>query len=71
MTGPPQQRPTIRLQPRILGEPVAVEAPQPPEGVRLDEAQAHRAELERTFASRTLFSEAAQELAGPDAATRK
>src|SRR5581483_6390695 len=30
-------RPTIRLQLRILGEPVAVEAPQPPERVRLDE----------------------------------
>jgi Fe-S-cluster containining protein len=29
--------PTIRLQLRILGEPVAVEAPQPPERVRLDE----------------------------------
>ena len=37
MTAPPQQRPTIRLQLRILGEPVAVEAQQPPKRVRLDE----------------------------------
>src|ERR1700733_7332324 len=29
--------PTIRLQLRILGEPVSIEAPQPPERVRLDE----------------------------------
>src|SRR5262245_43882090 len=35
MTGPPQQ--TIRLQLRILDEPVAVEAPRPPKRVRLDE----------------------------------
>jgi maleate isomerase len=33
----PQQRPTIRLGLRILGESVAVEAPGPPERVRLDE----------------------------------
>jgi Fe-S-cluster containining protein len=33
----PRQRPTIRLQLRILGEPVAVEAPRPPHRVRLDE----------------------------------
>src|SRR5258705_5109347 len=37
MTAPPKQRPTVRLQLRILGEPVAVEAPRPPKRVRLDE----------------------------------
>src|SRR5258705_13651646 len=37
MTDPSQQRPTIRLRLRILGEPLAVEAPGPPERVRLDE----------------------------------
>jgi Fe-S-cluster containining protein len=37
MPDTPQLRPTIRVQLRILGEPVAVEAPQPPERVRLDE----------------------------------
>src|SRR5258708_36600172 len=37
MTDPPQQRPTVRLQLRILGEPVAVEAPRPPKRLRLDE----------------------------------
>ncbi|HKD28593.1 MAG TPA: YkgJ family cysteine cluster protein [Xanthobacteraceae bacterium] len=37
MTDPRQQSPTISLQLRILGEPVTVEAPQPPERVRLDE----------------------------------
>jgi hypothetical protein len=30
----------------------------------LECAEAHRAELERTFASRNVFSQAAQELAG-------
>src|SRR5258708_30230816 len=37
MTDSPQQRPTIRLRLRILGEPLAIEAPGPPEHVRLDE----------------------------------
>src|SRR5260370_11349540 len=37
MTDSPQQRPTVRLRLRILGEPLAVEAPGPPEHVRLDE----------------------------------
>jgi Fe-S-cluster containining protein len=37
MTDPSQQRPTVRLQLRILGEPVAVEAPAPPEYARLDD----------------------------------
>jgi Fe-S-cluster containining protein len=37
MTEPPQQRPTVHVQLRILGEPVAVEAPRPPLHVRLDE----------------------------------
>jgi maleate isomerase len=37
MTDPPQQPPTVRLRLRILGEPVAVEAPGPPERARLDE----------------------------------
>src|SRR5262245_8112451 len=37
MTDPPQHWPTVRLRMRVLGEPVAVEAPMPPERVRLDE----------------------------------
>src|SRR5215831_17558480 len=37
MTEPPEQRPTVRLRMRVLGEPIAVEAPMPPERVRLDE----------------------------------
>jgi maleate isomerase len=37
MTDPSQPPPTVRLKLRILGEPVAVEAPAPPEHARLDE----------------------------------
>jgi maleate isomerase len=37
MTDPSEQRPTVRLRLRILGESVAVEAPAPPEYARLDE----------------------------------
>jgi maleate isomerase len=37
MTNPSEQRPTVRLRLRILGESVAVEAPAPPEHARLDE----------------------------------
>src|SRR5260370_9029206 len=37
MTDSPQQRPTVRLRLRILGEPLAVEAPGPPETVPLAE----------------------------------
>jgi maleate isomerase len=37
MTDAPQEQPTVRLRLRILGEPVAVEAPAPPEYARLDE----------------------------------
>ena len=37
MTNPPLPRSTIRLQLRILGEIVAIEAPEPPERARLDE----------------------------------
>src|SRR5258708_19653705 len=37
MTDPPQHWPTVRLRMRVLGEPIAVEAPMPPERVRLDE----------------------------------
>jgi hypothetical protein len=37
MTDPLQNWPTVRLRMRLVGEPVAVEAPMPPERVRLDE----------------------------------
>jgi maleate isomerase len=37
MTDPSQQPPTVRLRLKIHGEPVAVEAPAPPEYARLDE----------------------------------
>jgi hypothetical protein len=37
MSDSPEQQPTVRLRLKILGEPVAVEAPAPPEYARLDE----------------------------------
>src|SRR5215471_13182219 len=37
MTDSPEQPPMVRLRLKILGEPVAVEAPAPPEYARLDE----------------------------------
>jgi maleate cis-trans isomerase/Fe-S-cluster containining protein len=37
MTDTSEQQPTVRLRLKILGEPVAIEAPAPPEHARLDE----------------------------------
>jgi Fe-S-cluster containining protein len=46
MTPTPGPRRTVRLELRVLGEPVAVEAPQPPERVRLDEVLPFLRELD-------------------------